>query len=136
MSGKAIFEGLVFDEAGNPVQVTTVGGEAQYVIDDAGFQRHVDALVIDRQVVDLLRAQIDANKDAVEDGLMRMIGNDDLFTKAAIDVSIKNMDQVLERGIPEDARMWMGMMGFKIIVDVHGQVVRLDSPQAPIDEDE
>ncbi len=136
MSSKAIFEGLVFDEAGHPLQVTTVGGEAQYVIDDAGFMRHVDAPVIDRQVVDLLRHQIDANKDAVEEGIMNMIGNDDLFTKAAIDVSIKNMDQVLEHGIPEDARMWMGMMGFKIIVDLHGQVIRLDSPQAPIDEDE
>src|SRR5512138_252984 len=103
MSDKAIFERLVFDEEGRPVEVRRVGGDAFYVIDDGGFMRHVDALAIDRQVLDALRQQIDANKDVVEEGIMQMIGSDDLFTKAAIDVSIKNMDQVLERGIPEDA---------------------------------
>ena len=55
MSNKAVFEGLVFDEAGRPLEVTTVGGEAQYVIDDQGFRRHIDTAVIDRQVISLIQ---------------------------------------------------------------------------------
>ena len=108
--------------------MATVGGEAQYVIDDDGFLRHIDSALIDRQVLEVISEQINANKDVVEEGMMKMLGSDDLFTKAAIDVSIKNIDQVLERGIPDDARMWLGMMGFRIVVNVHGEVIKFDVP--------
>ena len=134
MGSKAIFEGLVFDGLGRTLLVTTIGGEAQYVIDDEGFLRHIDSALIDRQVLEVISEQINANKDIVEEGMMRMLGSDDLFTKAAIDVSIKNIDQVLERGIPDDARMWLGMMGFRIVVNVHGEIVRLDLPTVASDE--
>jgi hypothetical protein len=136
MSSTAVFAGLVFDEWGRALDVTTVGGEAQYVIDDDGFLRHIDSALIDRQVLEVISEQIKANKDVVEEGMMRMLGRDDLFTKAAIDVSIKNIDQVLERGIPDDARLWLGMMGFRIVVNVHGEVVKFDMPAAPVDEGE
>ena len=134
MSSKAVFEGLVLDEAGQPLQVATVGDEAQYVIDDQGFRRHIDAASIDRQVIQAIQEQVQANQDLVEETIMKMIGSDDLFTKAALDVSIKNMDQAIERGIPDDARMWLGMMGFRIVVNVHGEIVRLDMPTVASDE--
>ena len=128
MGSKAVFAGLVFDEWGRALDVATVGGEAQYVIDDDDFLRHIDSALIDRQVLEVISEQINANKDVVEEGMMKMLGSDDLFTKAAIDVSIKNIDQVLERGIPDDARMWLGMMGFRIVVNVHGEVIKFDVP--------
>jgi hypothetical protein len=134
MSSKALFEGLVFDEAGRTLEVTTVGGASQYVIDDDGFRRHIDAEFIDRQVLHAIQEQIEANKELVEDTMMRIIGSDDLFTKAALDVSIKNMDQTLQRGIPDDARMWLGMMGFRIIVNMHGEVIDLNLPSAASEE--
>lgn len=134
MSSKAVFEGLVLDEAGQPLQVSIVGGEAQYVMDDAGFRRHIDAESIDRQVIQAIQEQVNANKDLVEDAIMKMIGHDDLFTKAALDVSIKNMDQAIARGIPEDARMWLGIMGFRVVVNVHGDVVRFDMPSTTDEE--
>jgi hypothetical protein len=46
-----------------------------------------------------------------------------------IDASIKNMDQVLEQDLPDGARAWLGMLGFRVIIDTHGQVVRLDMPE-------
>jgi hypothetical protein len=54
-----------------------------------------------------------------------------------IDSSIGNMDQVMEQGLPEDARTMLGMMGFKIVVNVHGEVVDVQMPgvEAPDDED-
>ena len=134
MGSKGVFEGLVVDELGRTLAVTTVGGEAQYVIDDDGFHRHIDAASVDRQVLAVIQEQINTNKDIVEEGMMRMLDNYDLFTKATIDASIKNMDQVLERGIPDDARLWLGMMGFRVVVNVHGEVVKLDMPGATMDE--
>jgi hypothetical protein len=134
MSSKGVFEGLVFDELGRTLGVTTVGGEAQYVIDDDGFHRHIDAASVDRQVLAVIQEQVNTNKEVVEEGMMRMLDNYDLFTKAAIDASIKNMDQVMERGIPDDARLWLGMMGFRVVVNVHGEVVKLDMPGATMDE--
>ncbi|RME44885.1 MAG: hypothetical protein D6796_11200 [Caldilineae bacterium] len=124
----AMFESLVFDEEGEPVEVAYIGPEAHYVILDGDFRRHVEARAIDRQVVDWLKAQIDANKELVTQGMMNMLGKDDLFTKAMIDSSIKNVDQIMEYGLPEDARMMLGMMGFKVIVNIHGEVVRIEAP--------
>jgi hypothetical protein len=133
MSHQALFAGLVIDENDRPLDVAMVGGDAAYVIDDDGFRRHIDAAQIDRQVLTILQEQINANKDMVEQGIMKAVGSDDLFTKAAIDKSIENFDQVLERGLPQDALQWLGLMGFRIVVNLHGDVVKLDQPGA-IDE--
>jgi len=123
---QAVFEGLVFDEAGHPLEVVLLGGEPHYVIDDAGFKRHVEAAFIDRQVLDTMQSQIDENKQAVEEGLLRLIGQDDLFTKAAVDSSLSHVDRLMQRGIPLEARQWLGLMGFRIVVDVHGDVVKIE----------
>jgi hypothetical protein len=136
MSNKALFAGLVMDENGNPLGTTYLGDEAQYVLDDNGFLRHIDAEVIDRQVLGALQDQILANKDAVEQGLMKMMGSEDIFTKAAIDKSIQNMDQVLQQGIPDDARQMLGMMGFRVVVNYHGEVLRIDQPGVADDSEE
>lgn len=125
---QALFADLVYDEDGNPVQNTFIGTEPHYVIMDGDFKRHVPAVDIDRQVIEWLQTQVESNKELVSEGIMGMLGKDDLFTKAMIDSSIKNMDQVMEQGLPADARMMLGMMGFKIIVNIHGEVVDLDMP--------
>ena len=136
MSNKALFAGLVIDENGQPLGVASIGDEAQYVLDDNGFRRHIDAEVVDRQVLTQLQEQIEANKDAVEQGIMKMMGSEDIFTKAAIDKSIKDMDQVLKQGLPDDARQMLGMMGFRVVVNYHGEVVRIDQPSVANDEGE
>jgi len=136
VSNKAIFAGLVIDEAGRPLDVDQVGNDATYVIDDDGFKRHIDAEQIDRQVLNILQEQIDANKPAVEEGLMKVMGSEDIFTKAAIDKSLNNFDQVLAQGLPPDALQWLGLMGFRIIVNLHGEVVKLDQPGVVDNSDE
>ena len=125
---KAIFANLVYSEEGEPVEVTFIGTEPNYVIMDDGFKRHVPAEVIDRQVVEFLSGQVEANKDLVTEGVMGMLGKDDLFTKAMIDSSIGKMDEMMKQGIPDDARMMLGMMGFKIVVNIHGEVIDLEMP--------
>ena len=125
----ALFAGLVQDEEGNPVEVAVVGDVPNYVVDDAGFRRHVESEAVDRQVIEMLRDQFMAHKEIATEAMLQMLGKDDLFTKAMIDASIQNMDQVLEQGLPDDARAWLGMLGFRVIIDTHGEVVGLDMPE-------
>ena len=125
---QAIFANLIYDEAGNLVKNTFIGSEPQYVIMDGDFKRHVSAEVIDRQVIDWLKEQVSAHKSLVSENIMGLLGKDDLFTKAMIDSSIENMDESIAQGLPDDARMMLGMMGFKIIVNIHGELVNMDMP--------
>jgi hypothetical protein len=136
MSDKALFAGLVVDESDRPLEVVSIGDEAQYVLDDNGFRRHIDAEAVDRQVLVQLQGQIEANKAAVEEGIMKMMGSEDIFTKAAIDKSIENMDQVLKQGIPDEARQMLGLMGFRVVVNYHGEVLRINQPGAADNSDE
>ncbi len=140
MSRIALFAGLVFDENNQSVETANVGDEAFYVVDDQGFKRHVPAEDIDRVVLQDLRDQTLANRDAVTQGAMQMMGADDLFTKAMIDSSLNNIDSHFDRlinaGLPEQARQWLGMLGFKIVVNYHGEVMRMESPGVATDEGE
>ncbi|MFQ5399451.1 MAG: hypothetical protein ACE5E7_07620 [Anaerolineae bacterium] len=133
MARQALFEGLVYDELDNPVETAVVGSDAFYVVNDDGFRRHIDSEFVDRQVLRLFLEQLEDNKELAIQQALRMIGRDDLFTKAAIDASLRNvdMDQIITQGIPAQARDMMGMMGFRIVIDLHGTVVRLNQPTAP-----
>ncbi|UCG23009.1 MAG: hypothetical protein JSW55_12640 [Chloroflexota bacterium] len=137
MARQALFEGLVYDERELLVETDTIGSDAVYVIDDNGFRRHIDAEVVDRQVLGLFLEQLQDNKELAVEQALKFLGRDDLFTKAAIDASMRNvdMDQIIAQGIPEQARNMMGMLGFRIIIDLHGEVLRLDQPTAPEDFD-
>lgn len=139
MARQALFTGLIFDEDDNPVDTAVIGGEAQYVVDDDGFLRHIDAESVDRQVLAVFLAQLNDNRDLAVEQTMSMLGKDDLMTKAAIDASLRNidMDQIIAQGIPAQARDMMGMMGFRIKINFHGEIISMDAPQAPggFDED-
>ena len=136
MARQAMFAGLVYDENENLVETAVVGPDAFYVIDDDGFKRHIDAEGVDRQVLGFFLDQLEDNKELAVEQMLNMMGKDDLFTKAAIDASLRNvnMDEIIAQGVPEQARNMMGMVGFRIVIDIHGQVVRLDQPTAPLDE--
>ncbi|WP_374688463.1 hypothetical protein [Promineifilum sp.] len=136
MSQQAMFDGLVYDEYENPVAMSIVGGEAQYVVDDDGFHRHIDAETVDRQVLAFFLSQLEANKDLAVEQALKMLGSDDLLTKAAVDASLRNinMDQIIAQGVPAQARDMLGMLGFRVVINVHGEVVRMDQPAAPEDD--
>jgi hypothetical protein len=135
-----LFAGLVVDEFGNPVETTFVGDEPMYVVNDQGFRRHVPAEQVDRQVLRLMAEQIKGHEDLLSDQTAKMLGQEDIFSKAIIQNQLKNIDQqmenVLRTGIPEEGRAYMGMMGFKVIIDIHGEVVGLDQPGMIAGEDE
>jgi hypothetical protein len=132
---QAVFAGLIQNEAGEPVEVAYVGGDAFYVIPDGDFRRHVEAIQVDEEVLRRLREQFEGIEDQIAAGVMQFLGKEDLFTKASIDMALKNFDQAFRRADPEQWKPWLGMMGFLVIVNVHGEVVRIESPEQEIDEE-
>jgi hypothetical protein len=140
MADKALFEGLIIDEYEQPVSVKMVGGESFYVVDDEGFLRHIETEKVDRQVLGEMAGMIEGQEELISESTMKMIGQEDIFTKASIEASLKNIDQqfesLLQTGLPEEARAWMRMTGFQVVIDIHGDLIRLEQPSAPTTEDE
>lgn len=140
MPHQPLFSGLVFDEHDNLVEVTYVGGEPFYVIDDAGFLRHIPSEQVDRQVLQAMREMIEGNEGFLSEQTAKMLGQEDIFTRAMIETQLKNIDQqfdaLFEAGIPEEGRAYMGMMGFRITINIHGEVIDIDQPGMISPEDE
>jgi hypothetical protein len=44
------------------------------------------------------------------------------------------MDQIMAQGIPLQARNMLGMLGFRITIDLHGEVININQPSVPGDE--
>lgn len=140
MYHEPLFKGLVFDEDGQAVETSTIGAEPCYVVDDSGFKRHVPSEPIDLEILHKIGSQISGNEDLIADQTAKMLGQDDLFTHAIIQNQLKNIDkqfdQLLQVGIPEESRLYLGMTGFKVIINIHGEIVDFEQPSAPAEGDE
>jgi hypothetical protein len=141
MSRQPIFAGLVIDENDNPVATAYIGEEPCYVVNDAGFRRHIPAEQVDRQVLEFIKAGIKGHEDAISEQTSKMLGQDDIFSRAMILKQLKQIDQqfdnLFQTGIPTEARAYLGMMGMRIVINLHGDVIRVDQPStAASDEDE
>ena len=132
---QALFPGLVYNEEGELAEVVYVGGVAHYAIPNDGFLRHVKAYEIDKVVIARLKERISDMQDEVVSGMLQMLGKDDIFTKAAIDASIRNLEQNIRQSDSEQWVPWLHMLGFRVVVDVHGKVVDLIYP-TPTDEND
>ena len=134
MAREPLFAGLVVDENDRAVETTYVGDDPCYVVDDDGFKRHISSKIVDKQVLQALRESIQGHEEFISEQAAKMMGQDDIFSRAMLTEQLKNMDrqfeQILETGIPEESRAYMGMTGFKIVINVHGDVVRIEQPGA------
>lgn len=140
MANQPLFVGLVFDEEGNPVETAFVGGEPCYVVIDAGFRRHIPAEPVDREIFSRMTQGIEGNEDILAEQTAKMLGQDDIFSRAMIEKQLKQIDQqfdaLLKTGIPEEGRAYMGMMGFKVVINIHGEVVEFVQPASASPDDE
>ncbi|MGB6422461.1 MAG: hypothetical protein WBF05_11545 [Anaerolineales bacterium] len=138
MTSQAVFAGLIIDEYDQAVEVVYIGNEPCYVVNDAGFRRHIPSEQVDRQVFESMVEMIAGHEEVISEQAAKMLGQDDIFSMALIASQLKNIDQqfenLLQRGIPEEARAYMGMMGFRIRINVHGEVLDIEQPGA-IDPD-
>ena len=127
-----LFAGLIVDEDGNPVQAASICSEPAYVIDDAGFKRHIPAEQVDRAVLNQMADMMKGSEDVLSEQTAKMLGQEDPFSKAMIANQLKNIDKqfdvLMKTGFPEELRAYLGMMGFKIVINYHGEVVRVEQP--------
>jgi hypothetical protein len=134
-----LFQGLVVDDKDQMVDSALVGNEPCYVINDRGFLRHIPADYVDRQVLDFMRKQIEGNEDMLADQTAKMLGQEDIFTKAFINNQLKQIheqfDALLKAGIPEESRAYLGMTGFKVVINIHGEVIQVVQPTAAAPEE-
>ena len=69
-----------------------------------------------------------------------MLGQEDIFTVAMIQSQLRNtqkqFDALIEHGIPEDSRTYLGMMGFRVTIDIHGELVEFNQPGVISESDE
>jgi hypothetical protein len=138
MPRQPLFAGLVVDENGNVTDTAFVGGESCYVVDDLGFRRHIPSEQVDRVVLGEIAGMMKGSEQYISEQTAKMIGQDDIFTKAMLERQIKDIDKqfdmLIQTGLPEDTRIYLGMVGFKVVINVHGEVVRVEQPSAPDNE--
>jgi hypothetical protein len=134
---RALFTDLVFNEEGQLARATDIGGVPHYAVPDGDFLRHVEAEHVDRQIVALLQERLQAMRDIITEGVIHLLGQEDLFTRASIEHAIENMDRILDSGSVDvdELRTALWMAKFRAIVDVHGDVVRLDAPDLEGEDD-
>ena len=139
MPKQPLFAGLVVDENDHVVETALVGDEPFYVVDDAGFKRHILAAQIDRQVLGQMQEMMKGSEGLISEQTAKMLGQEDIFSKAMIEQQLKNIDQqfeaLMQQGIPEEGRAYLGMLGFKIVINYHGEVLRVEQPSAPSDDE-
>jgi hypothetical protein len=127
-----LFAGLVFDENDQPAETAYVGDEPCYVVNDAGFHRHIPSEQVDCQVLQIMKDLIQGSEGLLAEQAAKMLGQDDIFSKAMLETQLKNIenqfDQVLDAGIPEEGRAYLGMAGFRITINVHGEVLNVNQP--------
>ena len=132
MPKQPLFAGLVVDEVDRLAETAYVGEEPCYVVDDNGFRRHITSEQVDRVVLSQIAGLMKGSEDLISEQTAKMLGQEDVFTKAAIEQQLKNIDkqfdQLLQAGIPEDMRAYLGMVGFKIVINVHGEVLKVEQP--------
>ena len=138
MARQPLFAGLVIDEFGNVAESALIGDEPCYVVDDVGFRRHIPAEQVDRQVLGQIAESMKGSEEYLSEQTAKMLGQEDIFSKAMIEQQLKNIDkqlnQLMQVGIPEDMRAYLGMTGFRIIINMHGEVVRVEQPGLASDE--
>ncbi|MBQ6343829.1 MAG: hypothetical protein IJI41_11945 [Anaerolineaceae bacterium] len=140
MSTQAFFSGLVYDENNNLLETTTIGNESFYIVDDCGFKRHIESREVDEKIFHLFTDQIDGNEEYLANAAANMTGKTDLFSMAMFKNQLLNIDKeidtMLKQSPPPGLTEFLGMSGFKINIDLHGNIVQVNMPSISENQDE
>ena len=140
MATYAFFKGLVYDENNNLIETATIGDESFYIVDDYGFKRHIESREVDEKIFRLFTDQIDGNEEYLANSAAQMTGKTDLFSMAMFKNQLQNVDKeidnMLKQAPPPGLVEFLGMAGFKINIDIHGDITQVNMPTISEDSDE
>ena len=126
MAKQAFFTGLIYDEKNNLIEATNIGSDSFYVVDDDGFRRHIDSREVDEKIIRLFTDQINGNEEYLANAAANMTGKTDLFSMAVFKSQLKNIDKEIDamfrQGPPPGLAEMLGMSGFKVTIDMHGNI--------------
>lgn len=140
MSNHAFFPGLVYDELDNLLETVTIGNESFYIVDDYGFKRHIESREVDEKIFHLFTDQIDGNEEYLANAAANMTGKTDLFSMAMFKNQLMNIDKeidsMLNQAPPPGLAEFLGMSGFKVNIDLHGNITHVNMPAVADGSDE
>ena len=140
MANYAFFKGLVYDENNNLIETVTIGDESFYIVDDYGFKRHIESREVDEKIFRLFTDQIDGNEEYLANAAAQMTGKTDLFSMAMFKNQLQNVDKEIDNMLmqapPPGLVEFLGMAGFKINIDIHGDITQVNMPTISEDSDE
>lgn len=123
---------MVYDENGELVETVTIGGETFYVVNDAGFRRHIPSEEVDRRLFKHFTGQVAGNEDIIATMAAEATGKADLFSMAILKNQLKHIDKAIDRifieGLPADATKMLGMSGLHVTIDIHGEILDIHLP--------
>ena len=94
-----------------------------------GKDNSTHGISFDDFVLAYMKGQMDAHRDIAVPGVLEMMGQDDIFTKAAVESSLDKMEEAVGNPLPDEAKGLLGMLGFQIVVNFHGDVVEIKMPE-------
>ena len=140
MATYAFFKGLVYDENNNLIETAAIGDESFYIVDDDGFKRHIESREVDEKIFALFTDQIEGNEEYLANAAAQMTGKTDLFSMAMFKNQLQNVDKeidnMLKQAPPPGLAEFLGMAGFKVTIDLHGNITQVNMPTVPEDSDE
>ena len=129
----AAFEHLVYNPLGEAVPVKKIGGNDFYVVVEDGFDYHIAAAKVDAAVWDTLRSHFQKAKDEHLPAALAAMGVEDPFTLAAYEAAIDNIGSAETLAIAPEHKDMLALMGFRIVIDYHGDVQDVVLPEQEMD---
>ena len=140
MANYAFFKGLVYDVNNNLIETVTIGDESFYIVDDYGFKRHIESREVDEKIFRLFTDQIDGNEEYLANAAAQMTGKTDLFSMAMFKNQLQNLDKeidnMLKQAPPPGLVEFLGMAGFKVNIDIHGDITQVNMPTISEDSED
>ena len=68
---------------------------------------------------------------------MHMVAHEVPFLYPALSLCcqlLEHFTKLLDQGLPTEARAYLGMLGFRIVMNYHGEVVGVEQPGMPDNE--
>lgn len=135
MMATAAFAGLVHSTQDKPVPVKRIGPNDFYVVTEDGFDWHIEADKVDAAVWKQLKEQFQQLKGGILPDVLDAMGQGDPFTVAAYEAAIDNLGNAENMFILPEHRDILALVGFRIIIDYHGDVWEIQMPAQEIDPD-